>query len=495
MKAFPLFLDVEGREVAIIGGGEQAAQKARLVAKTEARMVLVSPTLDDELQDRVAHGARHVARVVDNETLSDARLAFIATGCAGADAAIAAVAKDLGTIVNVVDRPELCDVTTPAIVDRDPVIVAIGTEGTAPVLARQIKTRIEEWLEPTVGAFAAEAGALRRAVEARVPKDRRRAFWAWAFKGPRQRFTAGDRAGAEAAIEAALANGGAPGPDRGFVSIVGAGPGAPDILTLRAVARLQEADVIFYDRLVDPAVLELARRDAERVYVGKAPGAHAWQQAAIDAALVKAAREGKRVVRLKGGDPGIFARAAEEAAALDAADIDWELVAGITAATAAAAETKMFLTERGAIRSITLTTGQTRDGMRPDWRCHAKPGNAVAFYMGVANADQIADDLLDQGVPEETVVEIVENASRPEMRHFSTTLSGLADTVRAEAVQNPAVILLRWPAHPTASPVVARTEDRRADTDAGGAEGDRPLEIAAHSHRKAGQAVTFSELR
>lgn len=461
MKAFPLFLDVAGRDVVVVGGGEQAAQKARLVAKTEARLVLMARSLEPELAGRVAGGAGHVPAVVDNKALSRARLAFIATGCAGADAAISAVAKDLGTIVNVVDRPDLCDVTTPAIVDRDPLVVAIGTEGAAPVLARQVKTRLEEWLEPTLGTFAARAGALRAEVERTVPKEKRRAFWAWAFQGPRRLFTAGDRAGAEAALEAAMAAGGAPEGREGFVSIVGAGPGAPDMLTLRAVSRLQEADAIFYDRLVDPAVLELARRDAERIYVGKAPGAHAWAQAAIDAALVEAATAGKRVVRLKGGDPGIFARASEEVGALDAAGIGWELVAGVTAATAAAAETGMFLTERRAIRSITLTTGQTRDGAAPDWRCHAKPGNAVAFYMGVATAGRIAADLTGQGVPAETAVEIVENASRPEMRHLSTSLGELAETVARERVQNPAVILLRWPE-------TAAGEDDRA-----GAEGTR----------------------
>ncbi|MEO0428029.1 MAG: siroheme synthase CysG [Pseudomonadota bacterium] len=451
MKAFPLFLDVANRDVVIVGGGEQAAQKARLVAKTEARMVLVAAELEPELADRVDAGAAHVPSVVDNATLASARLAFIATGCAGADAAISTVARDLGTIVNVVDRPDLCDVTTPAIVDRDPLVVAIGTEGAAPVLARQVKTRLEEWLEPTLGAFTARAGTLRPVVERTVPKEKRRAFWAWAFKGPRRLFTSGDRDGAERALQAAMAAGTAPGDGEGFVSIVGAGPGAPDMLTLRAVSRLQEADVIFYDRLVDPAVLELARRDAERVYVGKAPGAHAWAQTEIDAALVDAALEGKRVVRLKGGDPGIFARAAEEVDALKEAGIGWEMVAGVTAATAAAAETGMFLTERGAIRSITLTTGQTRDGATPDWRCHAKPGNAVAFYMGVATSGRIAQDLLTQGVPAETVVEIVENASRPTMRHISTTLGALSETVAREAVTNPAVILLRWPEHAATS--------------------------------------------
>ncbi|MEO1459376.1 MAG: siroheme synthase CysG, partial [Pseudomonadota bacterium] len=375
MKSFPLFLNVADRPVVVVGGGEQAAQKARLVGKTEARLVLMAPSLVPELEKRVVEGAEHCAAVVEPGRFDDAALVFIGTGCAGGDAAIAAVAKARGAIVNVVDRPDLCDVTTPAMVDRDPVVVAIGTEGTAPVLARQIKTVLERSLEPTLGAFAAEAGRLRKAVEQHVPKPARRAFWEWAFEGPRRLFTRGERAAASAEIERALQEGGAPGRREGFVSLVGAGPGAADMVTLRAVERLQAADVIFYDRLVDPSVLELARRDAERICVGKAPGEIGWKQPEIDAAIVEAARDGQRVVRLKAGDPGIFARAAEEIAAVEAAGIGWEIVAGVTAAAAAAAETGLFLTERHAIRSITLTTGQTADGATPDWRCHAKPGN------------------------------------------------------------------------------------------------------------------------
>ncbi|MEM6974067.1 MAG: siroheme synthase [Pseudomonadota bacterium] len=264
MKAFPLFLNVTGKRVVIVGGGEQAAQKARLASKTEADLVFIAPALEDEVAGRVAGGAAHVPAVVDNAALSDAALAFICTGCAGADAAISAVARDLGTIVNVVDRPDLCDVTTPAIVDRDPVVVAIGTEGTAPVLARQIKTRLEAVLEPTLGAFAAEAGAMRPRVERHVPKAKRRAFWEWAFNVPRRLFTGGDREGAVAAIDAALAAGGNVA-DGGLVSLIDVAHGEADLVTLRTVARLQAADVIVHDMGVAPGILELARRDAERM--------------------------------------------------------------------------------------------------------------------------------------------------------------------------------------------------------------------------------------
>ncbi|MEM6486716.1 MAG: NAD(P)-dependent oxidoreductase [Pseudomonadota bacterium] len=264
MKAFPLFLNVVDRPVVIVGGGEQAAQKARLAGKTDARLVLMAPALVPELAARVAGGARHVPAVVDNGGFRGAPLAFVCTGCAGADAAIAAVAQDLGVLVNVVDRPDLCDVTTPAIVDRDPVVVAIGTEGTAPVLARQIKTALETLLEPSLGAFAAQMGRLRPAVERAVPRARRRAFWEWAFDTPRRLFTGGDTAAADRAIAGALQAGGPPSNRAGLVSLVDVAHGEADLMTLRAVARLQSADLIVHQPAVPAAILELARRDAER---------------------------------------------------------------------------------------------------------------------------------------------------------------------------------------------------------------------------------------
>ncbi|MEL6337648.1 MAG: siroheme synthase [Pseudomonadota bacterium] len=264
MKAFPLFLNVAGKPVVIVGGGEQAAQKARLVAKTEAAMVLVAPALVPELADRVSGGARHIAAVFEPAAVEGADLAFVCTGCAGADAAISGVIQNLGTLVNVVDRPDLCDVTTPAIVDRDPAVVAIGTEGAAPVLARQIKTTLEANLEPALGKFTALAGALRPRVERHVVKAKRRAFWEWFFTAPRRRFTAGDREGALAEIEDALAAGGPPTGARGNAYLVDVSHRQPDLVTLRTVARLQAADLILHDEATAPGILELARRDAER---------------------------------------------------------------------------------------------------------------------------------------------------------------------------------------------------------------------------------------
>ena len=450
MKSFPMFIDVAGRTVVVVGGGEQAAQKARLILKSEARLMLAADALDDELSQLVAAGRARVTPVAKlAEVLAGCRFAFIATGCAAADAAAAALAGSLGVLVNVVDRPELCDLTTPAIVDRDPVVVAIGTEGTAPVLARQVKTRIEEMLEPNLGDLAALAGRLRASAARRIPRAAHRAFWRWVFAGPPRRlFAAGREAEAAALVKAEIERGGeaASGRRKGFVSLVGAGPGSADLITLRGVQRLQEADVIFYDRLVAPEVLELARRDAERVCVGKRPGGAQWPQDRINGLVAAAARAGKRVVRLKCGDPLVFGRAGEEAAALDAVGVAWEIVPGVTAALAAAAEAKVFPTRRGETRQLTLATGHGAEGAAaPAYADQIRPGATTAFYMCVANAARMSADLIAAGAPRHLRVIIVENAETGRARRFETRLDGLADCVDVNAVRNPAILFVTWP--------------------------------------------------
>jgi uroporphyrin-III C-methyltransferase/precorrin-2 dehydrogenase/sirohydrochlorin ferrochelatase len=444
MKTFPVFLAMAGRRVVILGGGEQAAQKCRLMLKTEARITVAAPALQPELQALAAEGRiAHHPGAVDSALLSGAALVLVASGCRGADGAFAALARAAGVLVNVVDAPGLCDAFTPSIVDRDPVVVAIGTEGTAPVLARQIKTRIETLLEPRLGALAALAGRLRGEVRRRLAPADRRAFWSWAFGGaPRAAHAGGAEREAARMLKVALGQG---MPERrGFVSLVGAGSGSADLITLRGVQRLQEADVIFYDRLVDPEVLELARRDAERVHVGKAPGCAAWPQERISGLLVEAARAGKRVVRLKCGDPGIFARGAEEAAALDAAGIAWEIVPGVTAATAAAAVAGKFLTERGHTNTLVLTTGQVRRGEpEPDWGRLAQPGTTIALYMAVASAPSVQAALLRAGAPPDTPVSVISQVGAPHMQVLDTHLCDFPDRLVAARIRNPAVIVVR----------------------------------------------------
>ncbi|MEL6479595.1 MAG: NAD(P)-dependent oxidoreductase [Pseudomonadota bacterium] len=297
MKTFPMFLTMTGRRVVILGGGEQAAQKTRLMLKTEARIEILADELDPELADLARDG--RVAQISGAaDVFSDTALVFVATGCAGADAAWHALAKSAGAVVNVVDRPDLCDAMTPSIVDRDPVVVAIGTEGAAPVLARQIKTRMEELLEPRLGDLAALAARLRAEVAHRVAQPERRALWRWVFGGaPRRLHATGAEREAARLIKQAIAAGKAPEVEAGTLSLVGANP-SPDLMTLRGVQRMQEADVIFHDRALGTALLELARRDAERVSFAGDPSAEHWPVSkTVERAIAHAAR-GERVVIL-----------------------------------------------------------------------------------------------------------------------------------------------------------------------------------------------------
>lgn len=460
MKTFPMFLKTDGRRIVVVGGGEQAAQKVRLALKTSAEILVVSDAPDAEIADLARRGRVVLRGSLDEMAFETAVLAFVATEDEAAAADAYALARHCGVLVNVVDAPDLCEAFTPSIVDRDPVVVAIGTEGTAPVLARGLKAKLETMLEPRLGDLAALAGRLRAQTAGLDPR-RRRDLWRWVFNGePRTLHAAGREREAAALVKDAVAShaesAGTGSAGAGFVSLVGAGPGARDLITLRGAQRLQEADVIFYDRLVDPDLLELARRDAERVYVGKTPGTAAWPQERINDLMVRTARAGKRIVRLKCGDPGIFGRGAEEADALDRAGIGWESVPGVTAASAAAAAARGFLTERGETDTLVLSTGQLRAGDgAPAWADYLRPGTTLALYMAVGTAAEVRRNLLAAGVDRDLDVRIVSRAASPEERVVSTTLDGLAETIVRQAVENPAIILIRRPKRTAARAVPA----------------------------------------
>lgn len=454
MNTFPMFLQMAGRRVVILGGGEQAAQKTRLMLKTEAEIVIYAPALDAELLALANAGKiRHETGPITANCFAGTALVFVATGCPGSDAALHAVAKAGGATVNVVDQPHLCDAITPSIVDRDPVVVAIGTEGTAPVLARQIKTQIEQTLEPRLGDLAAVAGRLRDAAAARLGPRARRDLWRWVFSDePRRTHARGAERDAAALIKNAIATGCFGTATGGSVALVGAGPGAKDLITLRGVQRLQEADIIFYDRLVDPEILDLARRDAERVFVGKQPGCHSWPQDKITATLVAAAQRGQRVVRLKCGDPGIFARGAEEITALRTAGIPFEIVPGVTAACGAAAAADMMLTSRDTIDTLTLATGHLHDGAcLPASIAHLEPGQTVALYMAVSGAAAISRDLANKGAADHIEVTVVAKAQMPDQQVITCAAKDLVAALEAHQITDTAIIFVKWPKPQSAS--------------------------------------------
>ena len=446
MKTFPMFLQMAGRHVVIVGGGEQAAQKTRLMLKTEAQITVFSDVLEEELAALATSGRITQQRgPIRAAHFEHTALVFIATGCRGADSALHGLAKAAGATVNVVDQPALCDAITPSIVDRDPVVVAIGTEGTAPVLARQIKTRVEQMLEPDLGGLAALVGRLRAHAAQRLGPRARRDLWRWVFADtPRRTHARGAQRETARMIKQAIITGEFGQETSGSVALVGAGPGAKDLITLRGVQRLQEADIIYYDRLVDPEILELARRDAERVYVGKRPGCHSWPQEKITQTIVAAAKGGARVVRLKCGDPGIFARGQEELDALRAAEIPVEIVPGVTAACGVAAASGQMLTEREHIDTLVLTTGHITEGCAvPQILHNLTAGTCVALYMAVRAAPEISAFLAARHGPHDIAVTIVAHAQTNAEIVIHCDIASLPETLVAHGITDTATLLLK----------------------------------------------------
>lgn len=448
MRYFPVFLDLDGQTVLVVGGGEQAAQKLRLLLKTSAHVCVVAAAPCAEILALAAAGRIALQRrPFQPRDLAGARLAIAALDSAAEAAAVAAAARAMDVPLNVVDRQDLSSFITPSIVDRDPVVVAIGTEGTAPVLARRIKALLEPLLPARLGALARFAAGWREGVAARIADaGARRGFWERFFAGRiADRFLGGDIAAAAAEAEAEIERAGAADP--GSVALVGAGPGDPDLLTFKALRALQEADVIVVDRLVPKAILDRARRDARRIEVGKDPRGRSTPQAAIDAILVREALAGRRVVRLKGGDPMIFGRAVEEMTALSAAGVPFEVVPGITAAIGCAAAIGLPLTERDARRGFAILTGQASDGAAEhDWQALARPGQTAAVYMGVGAAPHIEARLLAAGIDPETPVTVVENGTLPQQKLALGIAGRLVETLIDGGIKGPAVIFIG--AHP-----------------------------------------------
>lgn len=442
MRHFPLFLDLRGARVAVAGGGAAAAAKLRLLMRTEACLHVLSPAPLPEIEGWAAEGRLTLhRRAFGPGDGRGARLVYAAAGDAAEDARVAALARAEGALVNIVDDLEGSDVLTPALVDRDPVVVAIGTGGAAPVLARAIKAEVEERLPAALGALARAAAAFRDRAEALPQGPRRRAFWAEWFEaeGPRA-HAAGGAAALPAALEALLARHRAALPRPGRVDFVGAGPGDPELLTLRARRLLDTADVVIHDRLVPQAILDLARREATLIAAGKEGFGPSVPQEEINRLMVEHAKSGAQVVRLKAGDPGIFGRLDEETAALDAAGIDWAIVPGITAAAAAAAAAGRSLTRRGRNAALRLITGHDAEGFaEQDWRALARPGEVAAIYMGKRAARFVQGRLLMHGADPATPVTVVANAARSDQRILAATLASLPEAVAG--LEGPAVLL------------------------------------------------------
>ncbi|AHG45299.1 siroheme synthase [Rhizobium leguminosarum bv. trifolii CB782] len=443
LSVFPAFFRVEGQKTAVFGNGDEAFAKVRLLLNTRARIIAyaVRPEADYHAF-LIANRIETVRAAFSAEQVETAALVFAATGNEADDREIVDAARAAGIPANAVDQPDYCDFFTPALVNRAPVAVAIGTEGAGPVLAQMIRAQIDQLLSPSLGRLAGLATSYRKSVEQLVPRGvSRRVFWRRFFSGP---------------VADAVANGNLPqaqhAADRllrsmdkvaGHVWLVGAGPGAEDLLTLRAQRVMMEADVIVYDALVPQAIVDMGRRDAERLSVGKRKGCHSKSQEEINELLVDLGRQGRRVVRLKSGDPLVYGRAGEEMAALRAAGITYEVVPGITSAFAAAADFELPLTLRGVASSLVFTTGHDLTGdVLPDWASLAVSGATIAVYMGRTVAASVAERLMQAGIPAETTVAVIENASRAERRLLHGTLADLPDLQHRDELTGPVMVII-----------------------------------------------------
>ena len=444
LTVFPAFHKVTEGVVLVVGDGAEATAKVRLLSETTARIRVVAPEPGSELAVLLgAERIEHRARDFDPVDLEGAVLAFAASGDAERDRAVVEAARARRVPVNAVDQPELCDFYTPALVNRAPVAVAITSTGAGPVLAQKIRARIEAMLPLRIGALAALADSFRPAADRMLPKGQvRRRFWSRFFDGVVSEAALAGRAEEARRLASKLLNEPNSEPE-GFVWLVGAGPGAADLLTLRAQRILGEADVIVHDALVPDAVIALGRRDARRIPVGKRKGAHSAAQAEIEAVLVREAKAGRRVVRLKGGDPLVFGRAGEEIAALRAAGVPFAIVPGVTSALAAAAEAAIPLTLRGTASALVLATGHGADGAAPpEWAACARSGATVAIYMGRSVAGDVAARLLEAGLSRATPVAVVENASLPAQRLLAGTLAELPRLAERNDLAGPTLIIV-----------------------------------------------------
>ncbi len=445
MRHFPIFLKVTGKRILVSGGGECAIAKLRLLLKTEAEVVVFSQNPEPLFESWAEQGAiTLVRRHIRSDDFYNAAMCYAADDDEEMDARTSTMGQMAGVLTNIVDNLSESEFITPAIVDRDPVTIAIGTEGTAPVLARKIKADVEEKLPAELGLLA-RIGEKFRPKAATLPHGRpRRKFWSRFYfdKGPLALKTGGEERVNET-LEELHAEARSGSFEEGKVWIVGAGPGDPDLLTRKAHKILHEADVVIHDRLVAPQILELARREADLIETGKKGFGPSWKQEDINDLMVAHAKTGAQIVRLKSGDAAVFARLDEEMDALDEAGVPFEIVPGITTASAAAAQMNVSLTRRRRNSALQFMTAHDVKGFaEQDWRRVSEPGSVAAIYMGLKSAHLLSGRLLMHGADPQTPVTIMENVSRPNQKVIPSTLGELKSVAEEVGHNGPVILML-----------------------------------------------------
>jgi len=451
MDWFPIFLALGDSPALVVGGGAVALRKTRHLLEAAARVTVVAPSCDPELLTLALEGkVRWRAARFEPEMVVGHRLVIAATDDGDLNRLVAASANRFGVLVNVVDNPALCDFIVPAVVDRSPLVVAVGTGGRAPILARQVRASLEATLPGALGRLAGLMGEWRAKVRREVLRpDARRRLWERVVRGPvAEHLFAGRDAEAHRLMAGMVDGASGAGaadedsqPPEGEVYIVGAGPGDPELLTLRALRLMQQCDVVLYDRLVSQQILALVRRDADRIDVGKRTGGGGWSQRQIHLAMIRLAREGKRVLRLKGGDPLVFGRGGEEMDSLAGAGVAYQVVPGISAASGCAAYAGIPLTHRDHAHSCVFVSGHNVEALQYGWQRLAAPGQTVVFYMALGQTETICRELRRHGLPDTTPAALIAQGTTRDQEILRGTIATLA-AIAAQRLPRPPALLI-----------------------------------------------------
>ncbi|PHS25886.1 MAG: uroporphyrinogen-III C-methyltransferase [Methylophaga sp.] len=446
MDYLPIFIDLKNRPCLVVGGGEIAARKAGLLVKAQASVTIVAPDVSISTQTLIDDGkVKWVNGLFSDDLLTGCSLVIAATDNEQVNREVYQHAKKNNILVNVADCPELCDFILPSILDRSPIVIAVSSGGKSPILARQLRARLETLIPPAYGHLAEMVGRYRQAVQAKLPKlSMRRRFWESVLQGKvADHVLAGRDQEGEAILQALLDKTQPEQLQKGEVYLVGAGPGDPELLTFKALRLMQQADIVFYDRLVSKEVLALVRREAEQVYVGKQRAWHTVRQEEINQLLLTHAQQGKRVLRLKGGDPFIFGRGGEEIETLAAEKIPFQVVPGITAASGCSSYAGIPLTHRDYSQSCTFVTGQLKQGeLDLNWPALVQPRQTIVVYMGLAGLPVLTKKLQQHGLSAEMPVALVQQGTTSQQKVWISTIAEIAEVAEREQPVAPTLVII-----------------------------------------------------